>query len=135
MKALIAEIAKFYNCSSDDYTIISDGAYDVAFAQTKGCFQRSVLSNAPWTGSQLRGKAKNYKSQYMRSLDNLRARLSGAGLILTEFGGRRRQVVIETKEEFNKRITPSSELFNSALIEKDPAVKIALGWISAFNNY
>lgn len=54
---------------------------DQALALAKGSYQQSlVYGHEAWSGSTLRGKAKQYAGSYSRSRDALLQRMSKAGI-------------------------------------------------------
>ena len=64
------------------FTIYADNSlYSLASDLAKGNYQQSLLAGSEaWSGSTLRGKAKQYGASYARSRASLLARLTAAGI-------------------------------------------------------
>lgn len=86
------------------YRIATDGewcvyldpdAYAAACEHARGCYQRAVLDGSEAiSGSTLRGRARSYSAHYMRSVDALLRRLTGAGIPWRELRGPRGRRVL-----------------------------------------
>ena len=72
---------------------------DAALEYTRGVFQHHVLIGyEPISLSALKGKAKLYSGRYRTSLNNLLARLRGAGFDVSEDrGDHRRRILVITR--------------------------------------
>lgn len=85
----------------DWVVVVDEDAFEAALKLTKGDYQRSfVCGFEPVSGSNLRGKAREYGSSYYRSRESVLARMTAAGVPWSIMRGRnhRRLLVIGTLE-------------------------------------